>query len=564
MALAELAAPSLAVPVLVVQVESASHGLKQVFQIAVEGKELHLHKLIAALRHGGILAEVSDQSTHEELRKFADKLQHQENQRQEVHSFYTEAAKQFARMGETMMRMRKEYYQEIDHLRNQLSLKKRDPGFVPDNIIFFDPVHYQIPPWREIVSQLDSLRMKRELLKTELGGERIQTVPLHMLCQCCRRQFQSPEEEEKWRREHFREMESQTEGVTCANSAFSVRTIGVQTDLGCVKHGIKTQGHSLIPQQGGDVGSMSNSDAEWPDGAVPVVAEPEAVLQKRRSHAKRKQAALSKKELASRVMERRLDAFNKHLLRCAFAQMKRNAGIDATGGADCCDDDVDGLQQPLDQQTRPQLRRSTRSTASLVGSTDATEYGDSIEPAAKMAHKYASGEELPEALVGPGRGRHSQVTSTHSRSASGGAASNSSASRNGRSKRESKANKRRHSRSGSEHGDTEDYVKMASCSADSCEQVIRRDGPAQHAKHKSAKVMARRLEAHHRHQLRYAFGRLQQGGPKSESDVQARGRVPDEILHALDRQSGGHSSAAGPASREGKQGGESMQVCAGS
>merc|ERR1719398_149125 len=93
--------------------------------------------------------------------------------------------------------MKRDYYRELDHLREQLSRKKRDPSIEPDNVWFFDVAAYRLPSWETIVEKLDAMRMKRELLLHQLGGrERIKRVPVNMLCQKCRSKFQDPDGEE--------------------------------------------------------------------------------------------------------------------------------------------------------------------------------------------------------------------------------------------------------------------------------------------------------------------------------------------------------------------------------
>jgi len=568
MAPAQLVAPVLTEPTLTVRLESATHGLNLGLHIVVESKELHLHKLISGLRLAGIVAEVSDLSSNEEMTTFTDKLQLQESQRQEVHQFYTEVAKQFARMGETLQRMRKEYYQEIDHLRNQLSLQKRDPSFVPDSVMFFDPSAYQIPPWHEIVSQLDSLRMKRELLKKELGGDRIQRVPLHMLCQHCRRHFQSPEEEWKWRREHFCERGSQTESITCTNTTGTFGNISVQTDWEWQPW--FDEWSALHGRSPFDLDSASTSGAEgepvcksrrWPAESAP---------QKQRSNAKRRQP-LSKKELASRMMARRIEAYNKHLMRCAFAQLKQHAGLECADGTNGLDEDAKSLPQAPHRQERLQFHLAAGSTAQPDTTGEVAELGGLAEALAKVGHKDGTGEELPETFVNARRGRHSQnasthneYTSTHSKSASAGTASNESASGNGRSKGEPKAHKRGHSHSSSEYEDREECSKPAARSADNCGQKTNRDSSAQPSKHRSAKVLARRLEAHRRHALRYAMGRLQQGLPLRDVDVQALAGASDERTQDSNGQAAAQPLTSGSIPQDSQNSCENTQVCTGS
>lgn len=120
---------------------------------------------------------------------FEDVLQKALSLRDERHAFYAQVQTNFDRMADTLQRMKRDYYREVDHLRAQISLSKRDPDFQHDNVFFFDPTTYQIPAWETVVEQLDDRRLQRELL-VEQGGNSIRNVPVHMLCQNCRNRFQ--------------------------------------------------------------------------------------------------------------------------------------------------------------------------------------------------------------------------------------------------------------------------------------------------------------------------------------------------------------------------------------
>lgn len=185
-------------------------------------------KLLQALATAGFLGRGYDASQSPQLADLDAALQRQLQLHREQQEFYWQVESHFSEMAETIQRMKRDYYREIDHLREQLSRSARDPRFKPDNVFFFDPEAHRLPSWQSIVDQLDGMRMKRELLKDELGGDRVRLVPVSMLCQACRRKFQSPEEAAKAYLEDHRDRCIQVGGGVDAESC-TVAAM-VQTD----------------------------------------------------------------------------------------------------------------------------------------------------------------------------------------------------------------------------------------------------------------------------------------------------------------------------------------------
>lgn len=154
------------------------------------------HKILQALASAQIFGSGYDLSKEEELQKLEATLQQQDTARKERHQFYKEVEKNSEFMTKTLVTMKRDYYREIDNLREQLSRKARDPNFEPDNVFFFDVSAYKLPSWDDVTNKLDGMRMQRELLLRELGGtEKVKNVPMHMLCQECRNKFKGLEEQ---------------------------------------------------------------------------------------------------------------------------------------------------------------------------------------------------------------------------------------------------------------------------------------------------------------------------------------------------------------------------------
>jgi hypothetical protein len=95
------------------------------------------HRILQALASVGFFGSGYDLGKEEELQRFESTLQQQDNVRKERHQFYREVEKNSEYMTKTMQTMKRDYYREIDHLREQLSRKSRDPDFESENVFFF-------------------------------------------------------------------------------------------------------------------------------------------------------------------------------------------------------------------------------------------------------------------------------------------------------------------------------------------------------------------------------------------------------------------------------------------
>jgi len=221
--------PEAAPAAVALRLESDDLALNLSMLLSANGKgRAPFRKVLAGLSWAGLMGPAFDTSQEIELDRFEASVQRSDALRRERHDFYTRVEGRFAELLDTMQRMKRDYYREIDHLREQLSRKSRNPDFEPENVVFFHPDGYKLPSWEDIVEQLDDMRMKRELLQTELGGDRVRRVPVNMLCQSCRSKFQSPEEEQAAYQEEHRD-----KAVQCqASDALGDESCGVsvQTD----------------------------------------------------------------------------------------------------------------------------------------------------------------------------------------------------------------------------------------------------------------------------------------------------------------------------------------------
>jgi len=190
-------APHVAEPSLSLRLQCADLDLDLAMVWPVKSSEpVQFEKVLGALASLGLFGSGYDLTKEAELERFGHATQRKDAQRKEQHEFYLQVAHRYASMSETVQTMKRDYYRELDHLRQQLSKQKRDPSFEADEVYFFDPAAYKLPAWEDVLDQLDGMRMKRELLLQQLGGERIRRVPMHMLCQKCRSKFQAAPRED--------------------------------------------------------------------------------------------------------------------------------------------------------------------------------------------------------------------------------------------------------------------------------------------------------------------------------------------------------------------------------
>jgi len=174
--------------------------------------ELPLRDLVSAFAGIGLFGTAYDDHNQFELEKFKKKMAEQDKARREQQQFYQLIQKHFKDMGETISRQQRDYYREIDKLREQLSKKKRDPGYKPEDVVFFDPSTYLIPSWEKIIDTLDGMRMKRELMEQhDLERGSVKHVPLKMLCDGCRSKFQEEGEEDEDPRANLKDEWMQTD-----------------------------------------------------------------------------------------------------------------------------------------------------------------------------------------------------------------------------------------------------------------------------------------------------------------------------------------------------------------
>lgn len=211
------------------RVECADLGLNLAMLLVGDPKgRVSFQKLASALSCSGLVGQPFDTSQEAELDRFEAARQHSDALRREREDFYTRIESRFSELAETMQRMKRDYYREVDHLREQLSRKRRKPDFEPESVVFFDPSGYKLPCWQDVIAQLDGMRMKRDLLQNELGGEHIRRVPVNMLCERCRKKFQTPEEELAVYEEEHRHRATQCSFMD--SSMVGPSEVSVQTD----------------------------------------------------------------------------------------------------------------------------------------------------------------------------------------------------------------------------------------------------------------------------------------------------------------------------------------------
>mmetsp|Transcript_9362 Transcript_9362/g.15078 ORF Transcript_9362/g.15078 Transcript_9362/m.15078 type:complete len:632 (+) Transcript_9362:40-1935(+) len=186
--------PQLPKPSLSLRLECVELDANFAMLLTSSADRIPYHRILQALASVGIFGSGYDLGNEEQLQRFESTLQQQENVRKERHQFYKEMEKTSESMTKTMQAMKRDYYREIDHLREQLSRKSRDPDFEPENVVFFDVGAYNLPSWDDVANKLDGMRMQRELLLKELGGkDNVKHVPMHMMCSQCRNKFKDLE-----------------------------------------------------------------------------------------------------------------------------------------------------------------------------------------------------------------------------------------------------------------------------------------------------------------------------------------------------------------------------------
>lgn len=208
-------------PVVCVRATSEELGLDFALTVPVKSTRVDsisnmLADLAIAIGNGTAL----DMKQLADADSFTATVQHRIQLRTEQHEFYNQVKQRYEHISATIQQLKRDYYREIDQLRDQLQAKQRDPKFKVEDVSFFDPYAYKIPTWEEIAEYLDSKRMRREL-EAQQGGPGLRRVPMFMLCRTCRTKFDSMDS--------AREMELEDEGTQTDERAAAVCE-EVQTD----------------------------------------------------------------------------------------------------------------------------------------------------------------------------------------------------------------------------------------------------------------------------------------------------------------------------------------------
>lgn len=176
-------------PIIELRATCTELGLEFVVPTPFKAPEAHsLHGLTVALG----TALLSDKSFNLGTATGADRFNELCRERSSIlaerHDFYIEVQQRFEGMAQSLQFMRRDYYREIDFLREQISRLRRQPEHEVPKVTFFGRHTYEIPAWQDIVDVLDERRMRRELhIKDD---EPILTkVPLQMVCPSCRSHF---------------------------------------------------------------------------------------------------------------------------------------------------------------------------------------------------------------------------------------------------------------------------------------------------------------------------------------------------------------------------------------
>jgi len=233
--------PPLEEPAVFVHAKSEELGLDFAIRIPVKSQRIDsfsglLQDLATAVANGSAI----DLRKKLEANHFASSLQQRAQMRREEREFYVQLGQRFEQMAATIQQLKRDYYREIDQLRDQLHAKRRDPRFQVDDISFFDPQAYKIPSWEQIAEHLDGLRMRREL-EAQHGGQAVKHVPMFMLCQGCKGKFGSREGSDEVEPEGVAvQTELRGEGLSARTSCTSQE---VQTgDLGvCGRRSLQVQ-----------------------------------------------------------------------------------------------------------------------------------------------------------------------------------------------------------------------------------------------------------------------------------------------------------------------------------
>lgn len=92
------------------------------------------------------------------------RLERSIEERQERHLFYSKVAERYEEIACQMNNLKRDYFLEIDSLRQELAHTTNNPMYLARDVRFCDPALYKVPTWQEVVEQLNELRAKRDRL----------------------------------------------------------------------------------------------------------------------------------------------------------------------------------------------------------------------------------------------------------------------------------------------------------------------------------------------------------------------------------------------------------------
>eukprot|EP00930_Biecheleria_cincta_P040420 TRINITY_DN276_c0_g1_i1.p1 TRINITY_DN276_c0_g1~~TRINITY_DN276_c0_g1_i1.p1 ORF type:complete len:625 (-),score=94.71 TRINITY_DN276_c0_g1_i1:68-1942(-) len=176
-------------PVVELRATCTELGLEFVVPTPFKAPETHsLHGLTVALGTALLSDKAFNLGTATGADRFNELCRERSSILAERHDFYYEVQQRFEGMAQNFQLMQRDYYREIDFLREQISRLRKQPEHEVPEVTFLGRYTYKIPAWEDIVDVLDERRMRRELhIKDD---EPILTkVPVQMVCPSCRSHF---------------------------------------------------------------------------------------------------------------------------------------------------------------------------------------------------------------------------------------------------------------------------------------------------------------------------------------------------------------------------------------
>eukprot|EP00927_Polykrikos_kofoidii_P066435 TRINITY_DN62034_c0_g1_i1.p1 TRINITY_DN62034_c0_g1~~TRINITY_DN62034_c0_g1_i1.p1 ORF type:complete len:738 (-),score=101.37 TRINITY_DN62034_c0_g1_i1:174-2318(-) len=294
----ELAAVDL--PVVSLHVKSADLDLDFALNVPIKVPESRSLQGLASMVATALSKNMTlDMTQAEQVQRFNANLQRRVELHDERLAFFKRVREQISQTTHTMQNMKRDYYREIDRLREQISRLKGNPAAdVEERVQFFDPDFYRLPEWKEIVEQLDAERIKREALRDQAG--RVFTrVPVHTLCASCQRKFLDGEDEN-----------------SCTRSTQTEPEID----------SVQTQADSSGTTTVGD-----DTEQEYVDSEVAVEPACRANVQLRKKLGRElhslkgvRETAFTThcKSVAAKMLGRQAASYQKHLCRMSFARLR--------------------------------------------------------------------------------------------------------------------------------------------------------------------------------------------------------------------------------------------------